>query len=244
MSLTDLVERKKIPAFVRFERRPVEDKEKSIKYGRYIAKDVDYAIITSAYSKDNVIYPVDRWLEDTERKVRMGTVPLEWFEAWKKNLEIWKQRQSVPTNGTPIRGWGVISPAQQETIISLDIYTVEDLIRSDKLSVLENGRELKQKAVTWLQALNERGPLVQKLTLLETENERLKATVKELEDKLKVKREEPEEKVEQIVQTEDFEINIEELLAPHEISEVTSVATSAATNVPPIKRRGRPPKVK
>lgn len=228
MSQTDLLfERKPKPAFVRFERRPEEDKQKSSEYGRYIAKDVDYVIIQSSYGKDTVIYPIPRWLEDTERKVRTGEIPGEYFDQWKKNYEIWIKRQMTPTSGTPIRGWGIISPAQQETIINMDMYTVEDLVKDGaKLSVLDWGKAARNKAITWLQALNDRGPLVQKLAELTTENEQLKAVVADLEAKLNIKKATKEVKETPVIDepiVDDLDIDINDLLSPHAIKPSNNV---------------------
>jgi len=218
MSLTDLVDRKEIAPFISFERKAVEDKEKSLKYGRYIAKDMDFVTIHSPYSRDTVIYKIDRWLSDSEEKVSRGTLKSEWFEDWKRKHGIWLSRQATPTSGTPVRGWGVISPAQQETIINMDILTVEDIIRSDKLHLIEGGKDIKQKAVTWLQALNDRGPLVQKLAELTAENERLKATVKSLEDKLNVTVKEETGIIGNLDgDVEDLKIDINDLLSAHAI---------------------------
>lgn len=241
MSLTDLADRKEIAPFISFERKAIEDKQKSLQYGRYIAKDVDYVTIHSPYSRDTVIYPVDKWLENSEEKVMRGSLKQEWFEDWKKKHSIWLSRQASPANGTPVRGWGVLSPAQQETVISLDVLTVEDIVRSDKMHLIEGGKEIKQKAVTWLQALNDRGPLIQKLSELTAENDRLKEVIKTFEEKLNAKKDEklPEISLED---NDPVEIDLDDLLSPHEI---VPHETLEKTNVTPIaKRRGRPPKVK
>ena len=42
------------PPFVIFETRAVEDREQSIAEGHYVAKDVNYAIITPAGTKDRI----------------------------------------------------------------------------------------------------------------------------------------------------------------------------------------------
>ena len=216
MSLTDLADRKVIAPFISFERKAIEDKEKSLKFGRYIAKDVDFVTIHSPYSRDTVIYPITEWLENSEQKVIRGSLSPEWFEDWKRKHGIWLSRQAVPADGTPVRGWGIISPAKQETVINMDILTVEGIIKSDKIQLIDGGREIKQKAVTWLQALNDRGPLVQKLAELTAENERLAATVKSLEDKLNVKKE--PEMAEIIVEdNEQDNIDILDLLSAHTI---------------------------
>ena len=56
MSVGELISREERPAYVRFERRPMEDKAASIREGRYVAKDVDFALVTPPYSNDCVEY--------------------------------------------------------------------------------------------------------------------------------------------------------------------------------------------
>lgn len=114
MSVGEVSNREERPAYVRFERRPVEDKEASIREGRYMAKDVDFALITPPYSKDCVEQKVTRWLEDLERGVRDGRIPQQWATLWKEGYQKWQNGQEMPLHGTPILGWGVISPAQAE----------------------------------------------------------------------------------------------------------------------------------
>jgi hypothetical protein len=127
MSVNDLVNREERPAYVQFERRAVEDKPASIREGRYIAKDVDIALVTPAYSKDCMEQKVDQWLSNIDRNLREGRVPQTWVDQWKESLKRWKEGQEMPLNGTPIKGWGVISPAQQATLIGINCRTVEDL---------------------------------------------------------------------------------------------------------------------
>jgi hypothetical protein len=241
MSLTDLIDRKPKPAFVRYERRAEEDKPKSLQYGRYIAKDVDYAIIQSSYSKDTVIYPIKRFMEEMEIKVRNGVIPEEHFNTWKSNYEIWIKRQTTPNSGTPVRGWGLISPAQQEMIINMDILTIEDIIKENvKMTSMPNGKEIRQKAITWLQTLNDRGPLIHKITELTEENDKLKAIIANFEEKFQQKKQEVvnHEYIPQEEPVIEDGIDINDLLSPHPI-------VPRETNVTPIaKRRGRPPKQK
>jgi hypothetical protein len=95
MSVGDVSNREERPAYVRFERRPIEDKEASLREGRYVAKDVDFALITPPYSKDCVEQKVTRWLEDLDRGVRDGRIPTQWVELWKDGLNKWRNGQEV-----------------------------------------------------------------------------------------------------------------------------------------------------
>ena len=56
--------RKERPSFVRFERRVVEDAKASAEAGRFVGKDVDYALITAPYSKDIFHTKCDSWFAE------------------------------------------------------------------------------------------------------------------------------------------------------------------------------------
>lgn len=171
------------PAYVRFERVPVEDKKESLAQGRYVAKDVDYALITPPYSKDCIRIKAKQWIENMDMDLKNGRIPQSWRDQYLKQYEAWQNGQELPPVGTPIRGWGVISPAQQETLIRLNIMTVEDLAGINDEGTRRIGMgaiELRNKAKAWLAQLADKGPLTNKVASLETENASLKTTVETL----------------------------------------------------------------
>lgn len=184
MSLEEVNSRKERPSFVRFERRSVEDKKASESAGHYVAKDIDYALITAPYSKDVFHIKCDSWFKDLEQQISMQRIPREWVEQYKKQYGAWKNGQELPVNGTPIRGWGVISPAKQETLIAMHILTVEDLAEINDEGVKRIGMgavELKTKAKAWLAQLNDKGPLTMHVARVERENEVLRSSVETLQ---------------------------------------------------------------
>lgn len=153
-------------AFVRFERVPIEDKEQSVKQGKYVAKEIDYVYLTPPYSKDEVVHKVSFWLDENARKVNDGRMKLEVSEHYRTAYEAWKKGHELPLNGTPIKGWGIISPAMQEQLIHLKIMTVEDLagINDQGAAMIGMGaRDLQTKAKTWLATLQDRGPVTMEL---------------------------------------------------------------------------------
>lgn len=176
MSIGAVTERKERPAHVRFERVAKEDKAASLEAGHYVAKDVDYALITPPYSKDEVRVKVTQWIENMQQDVRNERMPAEWQEFNLKAYRAWQNGQEIPLNGTPIRGWGVISPAQQETLIRMMVLTIEDLaaINDEGLRRIGMGAlELKNKAIAWLQSIKDKGPLVMENAALKTKVEQL-----------------------------------------------------------------------
>lgn len=175
------------PAVVRFVRKTIEDKRATLERGTFIGKDIDFALITPPYSRDCIEMKVDQWKVNMEADVRADRLPAEWRDHYLKAYEAWKNGQELPPNGTPIKGWGVISPAQQETLIRMNILTVEDLqgINDEGIRRIGmGGLDLKRKAAAWLQQMQDKGPLTQKMAAIEAENDSLKTQVMLLQEKL------------------------------------------------------------
>ncbi len=172
-----VMDQKDIPAYVRFERRPVQDMTVT---DRYAAKDVDYAIITPPYSKDEMIKKAATWLAEIETHARTGRMPPERVDAYKRSYAAWKEGNELPVDGTPIKGWPVISPAQQETLIRMKVMTVEVLAAMNDEGVKRYGmgaQDLVNKARAWISQANDKAPLTM-------ENARLKKQVEVLTESL------------------------------------------------------------
>jgi hypothetical protein len=183
-----LPERTDRKAYVRFELVPAEDKPASLLAGRYIAKDVEFALTSPPYSKDVVRQKVTTWLTTMEDNVRNDRLPRQWQDEYLADLAAWRKGQDIPLQGTAIRGWGVISPAQQENLIRINILTVEDLAGINDEGARRIGMgslDLKNKAVAWLAQLTDKGPLTQEIASVKQENATLKASLATLEEQVK-----------------------------------------------------------
>lgn len=182
MAAVELNERADRPAYVRFERRPMEDKPATLRAGTgtVVYKDVDFVKITPPYSKDVIEQKVTQWLLDMEMNVRNDRMPREWMDRYVAAHKAWLNGQEMPLHGTAIRGWGVVSPAQQETLIRMNILTVEDLAAVNDEGIRRigmGGTELKHKAKAWISQHLDKGPLT-------LENAALKTQVSNLESQL------------------------------------------------------------
>lgn len=207
MSVGDIATREERPPYVRFERRVVEDKAASLREGRYVGKDIDFVVVTPTYSKDEFPAKYEGWIVNAERNARDGRMNPKWVELWKEAYGMWKNGQEVPLNGTPIRGWGLISPAQQETLIQMNCKTVEDLalINDDGRRRIGMGAmDLQNKAKNWLQAMKDHGPITTQVTALEQENKILKSQVETLAAQVAALRANPTQPLVQPVYTEEI----------------------------------------
>lgn len=233
MSVGELISREERPAYVRFERRPMEDKAASIREGRYVAKDVDFALVTPPYSKDCVEYKVEQWLINMDRNVRAGRIPEKWADQWKASYNSWKNGQEMPLSGTPIKGWGVLSPAQQQTLIAMNCLTVEDLagINDEGLRRIGMGAiELRDKAKNWLASMKDHGAVTVQLAAMEQENRNLAATVEALKAQVEALKNMIPRQPEMVQVGREPDISVAELLEDDAVVEEP-------------RRRGRSPKV-
>lgn len=171
------------PALVRFYIVAVEDKEGSLRAGHYVAKNVEFVDILEPFSKDKRTKKVEGWIQQVEANVANGRVPQKWLDSYKEKLAAWRLGQELPPEGTPIRGWPVISPAQMETLIRLNILTVESLavINDDGQRMIGMGAlDLKNKAKAWLSQRADKGPLTIEMAALKGENATLRTSVETL----------------------------------------------------------------
>ncbi len=176
------------PAYVTFEARAIEDRDASIAEGKYVAKDLDYAIITPQGSKDKIERVVSEWFPYLRQQVNEGRFPAEWLRAYEGIYADWQKGQSIPESGTPIRTWPVLSPSQVKAITEANILTVEDLANANESAIMMIGmgaRALIQRAKDYIAAAANVGQVSEATSALRTENETLKAQVAEQQEKLK-----------------------------------------------------------
>lgn len=169
------------PSYVVFERRAVEDRAASLREGHYVARDLDFAIITPIGSKDRIPRQVDDWFKALEQQVREERIPKSWVDQYHQAYHSWKRGEAIPLNGTPIKGWPVLSPAHQANVISANILTVEDLAQANDEALRRIGLgalELRDKSIAWLKSSKDSGVMTQ-------ENAGLKAKIRQLESQVK-----------------------------------------------------------
>jgi hypothetical protein len=188
-SVGDIGTREDRPPFVRFERVAVEDPAASLREGRYIARDVDFVFVTAPYSKDIYKQKAQAWFGKKRIEAGDGRFNPDWLDRFESNYEKWKAGQEIPLHGVPIKGWGVISPAQQEMLLKINVLTVEDLAGINDEGVRRIGMgaiDLKTKARGWLAQLRDKGPLTQEISQLKNENELLKKNIETLTERVQM----------------------------------------------------------
>lgn len=182
------------PSYVRFERRPVEDRNASIAAGHYVTKDVDFAVVTPVGSKDQIAREAAAWLLHMETQVREERLPAAWLEKYKEAYALWRKGEEIPLHGVPIKGWQVLGPAHQSNVIAANILTVEDLAQVNDEGLRRIGMgavEMRDKAVAWLKGAAGPGKFAQEMSAMQAQiraltssNEALAEQNKELKSQI------------------------------------------------------------
>lgn len=173
------------PPFVNFEVRAEEDRTASIEQGHFVAVDVDYALITPAGSRDCVERKVSEWFTYLEEQVKGNRFPSAWLDGFKHKYKHWKETQELPVEGTPIKTWNALSPAQCKMLLDLNIRTVEDLAAGNEELISRmgmGGRQLRERAVTWLSTAKDVGRSSEQLAAAVRRAEDAEARIKQLEE--------------------------------------------------------------
>lgn len=180
--------REQRPSYVKFERRGIEDREQSLIQGRYIEKNIDYAVITPIGSKDRIPREVKAWFVSLEQQAREERIPEEWVRQYKMAYDAWKKGEELPPNGAPIKGWTVLSSAQQANVISANILTVEDLAQVNDEGMKRIGMgalELRDKAIAWLRSAKDSGVVTQQNAALQARIRQLESNIETLQGQIR-----------------------------------------------------------
>lgn len=178
------------PPYVMFETRAIEDRAATIEAGYYKTQDVDFAVITPQGSKDRVERNVKDWFEQLTQQVQEQRFRQEWLSAFRANYTAWKEGREMPVIGTSVMNWPVLSPSQVKQMLDAKIRTVEDLAVANEESLARlgmGGRNLKEKAVSWLSSATNHGKVTEEVAALkvslaasEARNDLLASQLREL----------------------------------------------------------------
>lgn len=171
------------PPYVEFRQVAVENRDASVEAGAKVYNDEDFAFITPIGSKDRMERKVSDWFAHLEVEVEGGRFAPEWLRQYKGAYAAWKEGLEPPLDGTPIRQWSVLSPAQVKSLLELRVLTVEDLAQANEETIRRlgmGGRDLKNKAVTWLESAQNVGSVAERCVALTEENRVLRESVEKL----------------------------------------------------------------
>jgi hypothetical protein len=174
---------------IKFDKVAVEDRDATIEAGRRITKDVDMVFIKQIGEKDETMRNAEEWVKQLYEKAMGGngnrpSIPMEWYEFANKSYENWKKGYEAPREGTPVREWPILTPAQIQNLHSMNTYTVEEIAKWTENAVVMygmGGRELRDKARLWLESGDAKAEQIQ---ALQVENKSLKDKLQDLADQV------------------------------------------------------------
>ena len=175
------------PPYVRFELRAEEDRTASIESGKFVARDVAFALVTPQGSKDCIERNAEEWLAHIATEAREGRFPEPWLAHYLKAYEAWKNGQELPVNGTPIVTWPAISPANAKMLLDLNIRTVEELAQATEEAICHIGigaRALKQRAIDFLSQSGDAGKASAEMEVLRVTNADMQKQNEEMKKQL------------------------------------------------------------
>lgn len=189
------VDHTKLQAHIAFETVSVlhEKKDASGLVTEITYRDEDQVTITQPGTKgDNFKASVPRWLAQNKIEVKAERLHPELEQKYRRAYEAWKANQEVPVEGTPIKHWPLVTPAQRDTLLYHHVRSVEELANLNDEGIRHLGMGaigLKQKAKAWLMEATDKGPLAVENAKLHHEVTALTGTVNGLMEQLKEMRE-------------------------------------------------------
>lgn len=173
---------KEVRPIVRFFRQPVENIAATKLAGTKQYSDVDFVHVTPAWSKDKFVQDAKEWLDARAMDAQNDRIPPHWVERWRQEYEAWKNGQELPLQGTPVKGWGLLTPAEQQTLIDMGCRTVEELAKMNDEGVrrcgpMGIGLKWKNLAIAWCAQMTDMGGLATQMEGLQSENTLLKANL-------------------------------------------------------------------
>lgn len=178
---------KAMPPHIRFVAEPVENRNKSIEAGHFVADEIHHVYVTPIGSKDCFVKPVNEWLEGLQQQVKEERFPPEWLDKFRSAYDYWKKGEEIPVEGTPIKNWPVATPAEVSACVKLHILTVEMLAQANDEALRRlgmGGLALKQRAQKYLEAANGPGKATAQIVALQQSNKSLEMRNTELEARL------------------------------------------------------------
>lgn len=154
--------------YAKFYTHPVKNERASAEAGRAKFDEVEYVEIRAAGNANNII---QRPASDQDR------------QRFHRQYELFRAGQAEQTVGTPLTEIPWITKSQVEELAYVRICTLEALatVNDDVCQKMAGLRDLKNKAVTFMEAADKAAPL----TALQAENDRLRKEMQEMQLQMK-----------------------------------------------------------
>ena len=182
--MVEMLQEERHGFYVEFELRPEEDREESIAQGMPVFKDVEFAMITMPGGGLVVDKPINEallyeWKNGDNRRKPPSPFAYRAYEAWKEGRE-------APVNGTDLKNWPGVTPAQLKTCQNATVRTIEDLAEANADTIRKlgmGGVAMMEKAKAYLAAANQ-NKTSEEVSALMVKLEALSDTVKRKDEQI------------------------------------------------------------
>ena len=182
--MVEMLQEERHGFYVEFELRPEEDREETISQGMPVFKDVEFAMITMPGGGLVVDKPINEallyeWKNGDNRRKPPSPFAYRAYEAWKEGRE-------APVNGTDLKNWPGVTPAQLKTCQNATVRTIEDLAAANADTIRKlgmGGVAMMEKAKAYLAAANQ-NKTSEEVSALMVKLEALSDTVKRKDEQI------------------------------------------------------------
>lgn len=182
--MVEMLQEERHGFYVEFELRPEEDREESIAQGMPVFKDVEFAMITMPGGGLVVDKPINEallyeWKNGDNRRKPPSPFAYRAYEAWKEGRE-------APVNGTDLKNWPGVTPAQLKTCQNATVRTIEDLAEANADTIRKlgmGGVAMMEKAKAYLASANQ-NKTSEEVSALLVKLEALSDTVKRKDEQI------------------------------------------------------------
>lgn len=172
--------------FIEFYREAKMDTQASEALGRRVTKDVNMVRIIPRGGSLILEKTPEEWIQQLKNKSinqSHDAYPQDWINQIELGYEAWKKGFEAPLNGTSVKEWAYLSPAQAENFISLRILTVEDVAEMTEEAMGNVGmgaRALRDKAREYLKGKEVSDEVARENQELKKQLDEMKAQIAEL----------------------------------------------------------------
>jgi hypothetical protein len=182
--MVEMLQEERHGFYVEFELRPEEDREETIAQGMPVFKDVEFAMITMPGGGLVVDKPINEallneWKHGDNRRKPPSPFAHRAYEAWKEGRE-------APVNGTDLKNWPGVTPAQLKTCQNATVRTIEDLAAANADTIRKlgmGGVAMMEKAKAYLASANQ-NKTSEEVSALMVKLEALSDTVKRKDEQI------------------------------------------------------------
>lgn len=139
MDIQSALQETTVPSLVTFEERPMEDREATVRLGVMQYRSVIWAKVMPIGGRDVFEKPAIAWLEDQRKAVQEGRIPPNVLRIYENMYQAFQEGREAPLEGTDLRNWPLISPAQLKNCQSLRLRTVEQLAQLESSAIQRLG---------------------------------------------------------------------------------------------------------